>query len=118
MKSLLIALAFCIVGTAARAQAATVQFDATPGTAVAAANGWTSVLYVNGTAFPMAHVCTASGAAVTCEAPLPNIIPALTANGSQRFEVSFVDAVLGVESPKSAPFLRDRPVAPINLRFK
>lgn len=118
MRRWLTVVAFVLVcASQARAQAASVVFDAAAGTTVAAANGWTSVLYVNGTAFPMAHTCALVGVTVTCTATLPNITSALTPSGAQSFQVSFVDAVLG-ESVKSVPFLRDRPAAPINGRFQ
>lgn len=101
----------------AQAQAATVMFDAAAGTTVATANTYTSVLYVNGTAFPMIHTCALVGTVTTCTAPLPNIAAALTPIGTQTFEVTFKDVILG-ESARSGPFVRIRPAAPLNLRIQ
>jgi hypothetical protein len=120
MKRLIYALAVLFVVLAAapaRAQVATVLFDAATGTTVATANSWTSVLYVNGTAFPMVHTCAIVGTVTTCSAPLPNITAALTPLGTQTFEMTFKDAILG-ESLRSAPFVRVRPAAPSNLRIQ
>lgn len=118
MKRIILAVCFVLVlAPGAHAQAATVLFDAAAGTTVATANSWTSVLYVNGTAFPMVHTCAIVGAATTCSAPLPNITAALTPLGSQTFEVTFKDAILG-ESLRSGPFVRVRPAAPSNLRIQ
>lgn len=97
--------------------ASTVLFDAAPGTSAATANGWTSALYVNGTRFALVHQCSAVAAVVTCSALMPDITAALTPSGPQSFQIAFVDGVLG-EGPKSAPFTRDRPAAPISGRFQ
>lgn len=105
------------LGQLASAQTATVLFDAATGTTAATANSWTSVLYVNGVAFPLIHTCTLAGTVVTCQSPLPNITAALTPLGTQTFEVTFKDVILG-ESPRSAPFARIRPAAPSNLRIQ
>lgn len=115
-----LAILLLIIGFAVpvTAQTATVIFDAATGTTAATANGWTSVLYVNNTAFPMVHTCALVGAVVTCSAPLPNITAALTPIGTQTFEVSFKDVVLNVESSRSGPFVRIRPAAPLNLRIQ
>lgn len=113
----LLLLLLCLV-LPAQAQAATVLFDTTA--TVAEANGWTSVLYVNNVAFPLVHTCALIGTTVTCTATVPAaalLTPPLTATGAQRFEVTFVDSVLG-ESPKSIPLFLTRPVAPINPRFR
>ena len=100
------------------AQTVTVLFDAQTGTTPATANTWTSVLYVNGTPFPMTHTCVAVGTVTTCSAPLPAIAPALTSNGSQSFTVTFKDAVLGETTQSSPPLVRIRPSAAINLRIQ
>jgi len=94
---------------------ATVFFDTA--TTVTIANSWTSVLYVNGTAFPMTHTCTVVGALTTCTSPLPNISAALTPTGNQTLEVTFKDVVLG-ESPRSVPLVLARPNAPLNPRIR
>lgn len=101
----------------ADAQTATVLFDAQSGTTPATANTWTSVLYVNNVAFPMTHTCAVVGTATTCQAPLPNISAALTAVGTQTFEVTFKQGVLG-ETARSSPFVLVRPAAPSNLRIQ
>lgn len=102
---------------AGRASAQTVMFDAATGTTPATANTWTSVLYVNGTAFPMTHTCATVGTATTCSAPLPNITAALTPVGSQTFTVTFKDPVLG-ESGQSSPLVLIKPAAAGNLRIR
>lgn len=117
MKSFLLTLALvAALVQIASAQTATVLFDAQTGTTAATANSWTSVLYVNGVAFPMVQTCTGT-TLVTCSAPLPAIAAALTPLGTQTFEVTFKDVVLG-ESPRSGPFGRIRPAAPSNLRIQ
>lgn len=108
---------FLLLQISSHAQAATVAFDASAGTTVATANGWTSVLYVNGTAFAMIHTCALVGTLVTCSAPLPNVATALTPSGNQTFEVTFKDVVLG-ESPRSVPLVLVRPNAPLNPRIR
>lgn len=99
------------------AQAATVLFDAASGTALADASAATSVLYVNGTAFPLVHQCSQSGTVVTCSALLPVVTAALTPSGAQSFQVAFVDPVFG-ETAKSVPFIKNRLAAPTNGRFQ
>ena len=117
MKLMLITIACLSLSVPAFAQTATVAFDAATGTTPATANTWTSVLYVNGTAFPLTHVCTLVGTTTTCTATLPNISAALTAFGSQTFTVTFKDSVLG-ESPQSSPLVKVRPAAPVLLRIQ
>lgn len=117
MKTILIMmLGALLLASVATAQTATVLFDAATGTTAATANSWTSVLYVNGVAFPMVQTCTGT-TLVTCQAPSPNITAALTPLGTQTFEVTFKDVILG-ESPRSGPFARIRPAAPSNLRIQ
>lgn len=119
MKKLPLLVMLALLGfvVPAHAQAATVLFDAATGTTPATANQWTSVLYVNGTAFPMTHVCSTVGTATTCSSPLPNITAALTPAGTQTFTVSFKDSILG-ESPQSGPLTRIRPAAPFPPRIQ
>jgi hypothetical protein len=117
MKISLLVLVWLSLSLPAFAQAATVSFDAATGTTPATANTWSSVLYVNGTAFPMTHVCTLVGTTTTCTATLPNISAALTPVGTQTFTVTFKDSVLG-ESPQSSPLVKVRPAAPVLLRIQ
>jgi hypothetical protein len=117
MKVILFVLVALSLSVPAYAQVATVAFDAQTGTTAATANSWTSVLYVNGTAFPLVHVCTLVGTTTTCTAPLPNITAALTPVGTQTFTVTFKDSVLG-ESPSSSPLVKVRPAAPVLLRIQ
>lgn len=113
----IVVLSLLAPATVAHAQAATVLFDAATGTTPATANQWTSVLYVNGTPFPMVHTCTLVGAVTTCTSPLPNVTTALTPVGSQTFNVTFKDIILG-ESPQSGPLTRIRPAAPFPPRIQ
>lgn len=115
MKVVLVLALFLVVATPARA--ASVLFDV-PGASVADANGWTSTLYVNGTAFPLVHTCAVAGPLVTCTATLPNIAAALVAGLAQTFEVDLFDPVLSVRSAKSIPFIRNRPAVPTSGRFQ
>lgn len=110
--SLVLTLMLLCPAVALRAQTGPqIAFDAPSGVTPAQGNLWTSVLYVNGTPFPMVHTCVAAGPLTTCTAPLPNISSALTATGPQTFTVSFKDVVLG-EGPQSGPLVRLRPSAP------
>lgn len=111
IRSFSLALLLLLLGSSLSAQSPQVAFDTPTGVTAAQANAWTSVLYVNGTAFPMTHTCAINGSAVTCTAPLPNITTALTATGPQNLTVSFKDVVLG-EGPQSGPLVRLRPGAP------
>lgn len=107
-----------LTGSLARAQAATVLYDAPTGTTLAQANSWAGTLYVNNQAFQLTQTCTQAGVGVvTCSAPLPNVAAALAPTGPQNFEVTWKDAVLG-EGPRSAVFIRNRPSAPTNGRFQ
>lgn len=114
MKTAMLLSLFLLAAVPARA--ASVLFDVT-GT-VADANGWTSTLYVNGTAFPLVHTCALVATVVTCTATLPNISTALVAGSAQTFEIDLFDAVLNIRSPKSVPFIRNRPTVPINGRLQ
>lgn len=113
----LLLVSFALLSVPSFAQAATVVFDV-PAATVVDLNGWTSTLYVNGTAFPLTHTCILTGAIVTCTAPLPNVASALVAGTAQTFEVDLFDPVLNVRSPKSASFIRNRPAAPTSGRFQ
>lgn len=117
MKLILLVLLALSLSAPVFAQTTTVAFDAAAGTTPATANSWTSVLYVNGTAFPLVHTCATVGTTTTCTATLPNISAALTPVGTQTFTVTFKDSVLG-ESPQSLPLVKVRPAAPVLLRIQ
>ena len=117
MSGRMIAVVGAIMMTAQVVAASEVVFNPSNGT-LQENNSWTSILYVNGTAFPLTHTCTMVDAMAECTAPLPNIQSALTPSGPQTFRVSLYDPILMVESGKSAPFIRVRPGAPTSGRLK
>lgn len=120
MKRLICALLFVVASRAATVQAATVFFeiDTSQGATLVEATTWVPTLYVNGTPFTLTPTCTQTGSAIACTAPLPNVTGALLPTGKQTFELDLRDPVLGSTSPKSVPFIRSRPVAPINGRLQ
>ncbi len=118
MKRLFLALVLALLVHVPSAQAASVLFDV-PGVTVADANGWTSTLYVNGTAFPLVHTCALVATVVTCTATLPAIASALVPGLAQTFEVDLFDPILNLRSAKTLPpFIRNRPTVPTNGRFQ
>lgn len=115
-RCLVIGVLLCVLGVAGTARAATVEFGA--GNTLAEVQSYTVTLLVNDVPFVLTPTCTAPGGVVACSAPLPNVAAAYSPTGPQRFELVFRDTVLNVDSPRSAPFLRSRPLAPINGRLQ
>lgn len=105
-----------LIGLNAQASTPAVVFDSL--NTVGELQSFVATLFVNGTPFVLAQTCASSSANVTCVAPLPNIASALTPTGQQTFTVQLSDPVLGVTSPMSVPFIRNRPGAPTSGRFQ
>jgi hypothetical protein len=113
-------LGMMVVGVwllAAQAQAATVIYEVPSTTPLATVQAWVPTLYVNNVAFAMTHTCTTAGPIHTCSATLPVITAALTATGSQTFQVTLKDPVFG-EGTRSSPLVLVRPAVPSALRIQ
>lgn len=117
MRQWILTAAVLVGASQVDAQAASVIYDFPSTTPLATVQAWIPTLYVNNIAFPMTHTCVTVGPLQTCTATLPNIATALTPTGSQTFQITVKDAVLG-EGAKSLPLVLARPLVATGLRIQ